>query len=60
MLHQAFEETNRKLLFNKSHTKSIQLEIRNVILLDRQSTMEIFCNAKFFGNIYKAKKSMRL
>ena len=60
VLQQAFEERNRRLTFNKSHYKSINIELRNVILLDSQSTMDQFCNPKLVGNIYKAKKKMSL
>ena len=56
---QTFDERNRKVLFKKSHSKSIKLDLRNVILTNSQSTMGQFCNPKFVGNIYKAKKIMR-
>ena len=60
VLQQEFEERNRNLLFKKSHAKSIKLDLRNVILLDSQSTMDIFCNLNLVGNIYKSKKKMCL
>ena len=60
VLQQEFEERNRNLLFKKSHAKSIKLDLRNVILLDNQSTMDQFCNPKLVGNIYKANKKMCL
>ena len=60
VLQQSFEEWNIKLLFKNSHAKSIKIDLRNFILLDTQSTMELFCNSKLFGNIYKAKKNMCL
>ena len=56
VLQQAFEERNRKVLFKKSHVKSINIELSNVILLDIQSTMDLFCNPNMVGNIYKAEK----
>ena len=56
VLHQEFEERNRKVMLNKSHSNSIKIDHRNVIIMDRQATMELFCNPKLVGNIYKAKK----
>ena len=50
----------QKQLFKKSHANSIKLDPRNVILLERQSTMELFCNSNLVGKVYKAKKKMCL
>ena len=47
-------------MFKNIHAKSINLDLRIVILLYIQSNMDILCNPKFFGKIYKAKKKMRL
>ena len=47
-------------MFKKSHVKSIKIYLRNVILLDSQFNMELFCNTKLVGNIYKANKKMHL
>ena len=60
VLQQAFEEHNIKLMFKESHSKSIKLDISNVIILDSQSTMESFWNTKFVRNTYKDKKKMQL
>ena len=60
VLQKAFEEWNRKLLFKKIRAKSIKFDLRNIILLDRQFTMDLLCNPKLIGNIFKAKKNMRL
>ena len=60
VLHQEFEEQNIKLMFKESHAKSINLYLRNVILLDRQHIIDLFYNKKLVGNIYKYKKKMRL
>ena len=60
VLHQAFEEKNIKLLFKKSHSKSIKLELRIVVLMDSLSTMDLLCNPKLVGNMYKSKKKMCL
>ena len=60
VLHQVFEEQNIKVLFRKSRDKSINIYLRNVILLDSQSTKDLFCNPKLFGKVYKSKKRMYL
>ena len=60
MLKQAFEERKRKVLDKTIQSKSIKIYLRNFILIDSQSNMELFCNTKLVGNIYKAKKKMRL
>ena len=60
VLQKTFEQRNRKLMFKKIHANSIKLDLRNVILLDSQSTMDIFCNLNLVVNIYKSKKKMCL
>ena len=60
VLQQKFEEQNREIMLKKSHANSIKIGIRNVIPLDSQSTMDLFCNSKFVENIYNYKKKMRL
>jgi hypothetical protein len=60
VLHQAFEKRNAEILFKKNHGKKIDLDLRNVILLDSQSTMDLFCNTKLVHNITKVNKVMRL
>ena len=52
VLHQIFEERNRKILFNKSHAKSIRFA--------RQYDMDLLYNSILVGNIYKAKKEIHL
>jgi hypothetical protein len=44
----------------KQTGSSIKLDLKEVILLDSQSTMDIFCNATLVCNISKSKSSMRL
>ena len=60
VLQQAFEERNRKVLFKKSHFNSIKIDLRNVILLDSQYSMDLFCNTKLVRNIYKTNKNILL
>ena len=56
VLHQALEERDIKILFKKSHANPIKIDLNNFVLLDSQSTMDLLCNSKLVGNIYKAKK----
>ena len=60
VLQKAFEDINRKVLFKKIHSKSIKLYLRNVILMDSQSTMYLFCNTILIENIYNAMKYIPL
>ena len=60
VLHQVFEYQNIKVRFKKSHTNSIKIDLRKVILLESQSTMDLLCNPKLIGKIYKAKKKIHL
>jgi hypothetical protein len=48
-------------LFKQSHgVKSVDLDLREIILLDSQSTMDLFCNQALIGNSFKANTSMHL
>ena len=60
VLEKAFEERNRKVLFKNIHAKLFKLDLRNAILLDSQSNMDLFCNTKLVGNIYKTREKMQL
>jgi hypothetical protein len=42
MFHQAFERRNAEVLFKQNHGKGISLDLRNIILLDSQSTIWIY------------------
>ena len=44
----------------QSKGKLRDLDLRNVVLLDNQSTMSLFCNKKMVTNIQKAKKPIML
>jgi septal ring factor EnvC (AmiA/AmiB activator) len=46
-------------LFKQSHNKS-RLDLTKVILLDSQSTMDLFCNRKLVSNVRDTKEVMRL
>jgi len=47
-------------LFKQTHGSTINLDLREVILLDRQSTMDLFCNQALVGETNKSGSSMRL
>jgi hypothetical protein len=53
-----FEPRIAKLL-NKAGSK-IKLDLREIIILDSQSTMELLCNAALVSKTSKSKSSMRL
>jgi hypothetical protein len=42
----------------KQAGSSIKLDLKEVILLDSQSTMDLFCNAALVSNISKSRSSM--
>jgi hypothetical protein len=44
----------------KQAGSSIKIDLNQVILLDSQSTMDLFCNADLVSNISKSRSSMRL
>jgi hypothetical protein len=46
-------------LFKQAGSK-IKLDLREIILLDSQSTMDLFCNSVLVSNTSKSKSSMRL
>jgi hypothetical protein len=60
VLHQAFEKCNAKVLFKQNHGKKLELDLKNVTLLDSQSTMDLFCNPKLVNNTTKTSKNVRL
>jgi hypothetical protein len=57
-LDKNFEPRIAKLF--KQAGSSIKLDIKEIILLDSQSTMDIFCNAALVSKISKSRSSMRL
>jgi hypothetical protein len=53
-----FEPIITKLF--KQAGSSIKLDLKEVILLDSQSTMDLFCNAALVSKISKSRSNMRL
>jgi hypothetical protein len=53
-----FEQTIANLF--KQAGSSVNINLREVILLDSQSTMDLFCNAALVSNTCKSTTSMRL
>jgi hypothetical protein len=53
-----FEPTIANLF--KQAGSSVMIDLREVILLDSQSTMDLFCNAALVSNTLKSTTSMRL
>ena len=60
VFHQQFETRNQEALFNQKNKSKMNLDLRNVILLDSQSTMDLFCNPDMVHKISKSKKTIRL
>jgi hypothetical protein len=58
-LKRDFEQRNKDILFKKAGPK-LNLALRNIILLDSQSTMDLFCNPKLVHRIHRSKHSMKL
>jgi hypothetical protein len=44
----------------KQAGSSIKLDLKEVILIDSKSTMDIFCNAALVSKISKSRSNMRL
>ena len=47
-------------LFKQRHEASIKLDLRQVILLDSQSTMDLICNPALVSKTFRSSKNMRL
>ena len=54
-----FERSVAKL-FKQSQGKTIELDLREVILLDSQSMMDLFCNRALVTRTYNSDTSMKL
>jgi hypothetical protein len=60
VLQQEFEKRNANVPFKQKHGKKIELDLKNVMLLDSQSTVDLFCNPKFVRNTKRSSNKMRL
>ena len=60
VLQQAPENRIKKVLLEKKHADSIDLNLRKVILLDSQSTMNLLCTEDMVKRVYNSKKKIRL
>ena len=47
-------------LFKQSHGTKIAIDLRQIILLDSQSTMDLFCNKALVDKTFKSSDTMRL
>jgi hypothetical protein len=54
LLHQEFEQRNADVLCKKNHGQRIKLDLKNVILLDSQSTLDLVCNRKLVDKVTTA------
>jgi hypothetical protein len=59
-VQQDFEQRNIDILFKKDKGPKIDLVLRNIILLDSQSTMDLFCNPELVHGIHKTRDEMTL
>jgi hypothetical protein len=48
------------VLFKQNHKNKIKLDLKEVILLDSQSTMDLFCDPNLVENVAKTSKKMKL
>jgi hypothetical protein len=60
MLQQTFQKPSEEVLFKQNHNKKSELDLKNIMLFDSQSTMNLFCNPKLVSNIHETDKRMRL
>ena len=54
------ESAFKKVQFERKHTESSYINLRKVILLEIQSTMDLLYNEEIKEMFYKTKKKMRL
>ena len=59
LLQQGFEKRNANVLF-KQQNHNIELDLTQIILLDNQSTMDLFCNPGLVDTVTKSRHNMKL
>jgi hypothetical protein len=59
ILKQDFERRNADILFKKSGSK-LNLDLRNIILLNNESTVDLFCNENLVHDVKPSKKVISL
>jgi hypothetical protein len=47
-------------LFKQTHSNKIALDLEQIILLDSQSTMDLFCSKNLGDKIYKTSDTLRI
>jgi hypothetical protein len=60
VLHQEFEQRNADILFKQKLRSNLNLDLQNIILLDSQSTMDLFCNPELVQEVKRSKDLMKL
>ena len=60
VIQQAPKNCIKKVLLERKHYESININIRKVILIKIQSTMDLIFNEEMVGRICKSKKNIRL
>jgi hypothetical protein len=54
------QESHPKIALALKSSKSIRLDLRNVLLLDNQSTFDLCCNRKFVNLVRKAMHALNM
>jgi len=54
------EERNPKIVLALKSSKNVDLDLRNVLLLDNQSTFDLCCNKKFTSQVTKAPNALTM
>jgi len=54
------KEHHPRIVLALKHRKFTELDLRNVLLLDNQSTFDLCCNKKFASKIIKAKNALQM